>query len=76
MNEFKCYEVKIEESEKAGSRQESNCQCSATELCTATGQPPALTILYMCSGKAPVAQARGVLGSTPGDCRPFLYFRI
>ena len=24
-----------------------------------------------CSGRALVAQARGVLGSTPGDCRPF-----
>ena len=35
VREFRCYEVKIEESEKAGSRQESNpghlCQCSATE---------------------------------------------
>ena len=39
INEFRCYEAKIEESEK--------------------------------SGRALVAQARGVLGSTPGDCRLF-----
>ena len=39
------------ESEKAGSRRESN-----------PGQ---------LSCRAPMAQARGVLGSTPSDCRPF-----
>ena len=28
------------------------------------------------SGRALAAQARGVLGSTPGDCRPFHFFSI
>ena len=47
IKEFRCYEVKIEESEKASSHRESNPE-----------QPLA-------------AQARVVLGSTPGGCWPF-----
>ena len=57
MNEFRCYEAKIEESEKASSRRESNPGHPWLEppvLChwaTTAGQPPALTILYMyCTG--------------------------
>ena len=34
--------------------------------------------LLWLSGRAPAAQARGVLGSTPSDCRPFHFplFRL
>ena len=32
--------------------------------------------LSQLNGRTPAAQARGVLGSTPGNCRPFLYFRL
>ena len=52
INEFRCYEAKIEESEKAGSRRESNpghLWLEPPVLChwaTTAGQPPALTILY------------------------------
>ena len=60
---FRCYEATIEESEKAGSRWESNpgdlwlvqpalCHCAMT-----TGQPLALTILYMyCTGGTEMPQ--------------------
>ena len=47
----RCYEVKIEESEKAGSRRESNpghLWLEPPVLChraTTAGQPPTLTIL-------------------------------
>ena len=53
IKEFRCYEAKIEESEKASSRR--------------------LVVVWLSwlSGRVLVAQARGVLGSTPGDCRPF-----
>ena len=64
INEFRCYEVKIEESEKAGSRTQDTSglsrQCSATEPRQPDDHQPALA-----------AQARGVLGLTPGDCRLF-----
>ena len=57
INEFRCYEAKIEESEKAGSRRESNpghLLLDLPVLChwaTTAGQPPTLTILYMhCTG--------------------------
>ena len=59
---FRCYEAKIEESEKAGSRRESNpghlacSQCSATEL-RQPDNPPASTILYMyCTGGTEMPQ--------------------
>ena len=57
IDEFRCYEAKIEEGEKASSCQESNpghLWLEPPVLCywaTTTGQPPALTILYMyCTG--------------------------
>ena len=53
--EFRCYEVKIEESEEAGSYGESNhVWLEPPVLChraMTAGQPPTLTILYMyCTG--------------------------
>ena len=51
INEFRCYEAKIEESEKAGSRRESNpghLWLEPPVLChwaTTAGQPPTPTIL-------------------------------
>ena len=53
INELGCYEAKIEESEKAGSRRELNPGHLWLEppvfchLATISGQPPTLTILYM-----------------------------
>ena len=53
INEFRCYEVKIEESEKAGCCRESNPRHLWLEppvLChwaTTAGWPPTLTILYV-----------------------------
>ena len=46
INEFRCYEAKIEESEKTGSHWESN-PGHFCHLATTPGQPPAPTILYM-----------------------------
>ena len=46
-------------------------QCSATER----QQLTTVRLLWL-SGRALAAQARGVLGLTPGDCRPFLYFHL
>ena len=67
INEFRCYEAKIEEVKKpavAGSQTQDtsglSLQCSATE----PQQPAALA-----------TQARGVLGSTPGDCQ-LVYFPL
>ena len=68
VNEFRCYEAKIEECEKAGSRRESNpghlCQCSANWATTA-GQPPALTILC----RSCICFRKEV------SCRPLMEFR-
>ena len=57
IKEFRCYEGKIEESEKAGSHRELNPGYLWLEppvLChwtTTAGQPPTLTILHMyCTG--------------------------
>ena len=53
----RCHEVKIEESEKADNRWESN---------------PAYLRLSMLSDRAWLKpEARGILGLTPGNCRPF-----
>ena len=104
INKFRCYEVKIEESEKAGSHREStqdtsglSCQCSATEPqqpdkhqwlpgvrlrhsvppvqyiqgIVRAGGCPAVVDQWQSTGRALAAQARGVLGLTPGDCRLF-----
>ena len=53
INEFRCYEAKIEESEKAGSRQESNPghlwvepQCSATEPRQPDDHQPSQSSIY------------------------------
>ena len=68
INELGCYEAKIEESEKAGSRRELNpghLWLEAPVFChlaTIAGQPPTLTILYMyCSG------GTECLSHTPGS---------
>ena len=59
----RCYEAKIKESEKAGSRWESN----------SAGGLWGLVVVWLSwlSGRALVGQARGVLGLTLGGCRPF-----
>ena len=68
INELGCYEAKIEESEKVGSRWELNPGHLWLEppvfchLATISGQPPTLTILYIyCSG------GTECLSRTPGS---------
>ena len=84
IKEFRCCEVKIEESEKAGSRWESNpdtsglsCQCSA-RCATEAFSPTCAVHIEDCEGwwlsgcRSSVAEhwlnKPGVLGSTPGNC--------
>ena len=61
IKEFRC-EVKIEESEKAGS------QCSAAKPRYPDNHHPAQVVLNASVAHLAVA---GVLGLTPGDCWPF-----
>ena len=79
-------EAKIEESEKADSCRELNpghlsgCQaCNwgiQYHLCSTYSGLWGLIVVWLVwlviSGRAPVAQARDVLGLTPGDCWPFI----
>ena len=58
-----CYKVKVEESEKADLRRESNPGYLWLE-------PPVLC--HCLSGRALETQARAVLDSSPGDCWPRL----
>ena len=75
VREFRCYEVKIEESEKAGSRWESNPgHLELPVLChwaTVTGQPPAFTIFYMCC-----TGGTECLSHTPGSHSVFSSHKI
>ena len=97
INEFRCYEAKIEESEKVGSHQESNpghlwlepngvltvhaewfARCATEAFSTTSAVNIEDCEGWWLSGccmwlscRALVAQAGGVRGSTPGDCRLF-----
>ena len=73
INEFRCYEAKIEECEKAGSHRESNpghlwLEDTSGLSCQYSGGCPAVVRQSWLSGRVLAAQARGVLGLTPGDC--------
>ena len=64
--EYGCYEAKIEESEKGGSRRESNpghLWLEPPVLCywaTTAGRPPTLTTLYMCTAQVVLKQNASV----------------
>ena len=69
INYLTSYEVKIEKSEKAGSHLESNpghLWLEPLVLCHWAGQPPTLTILYICTIWLPVT----------AGLFTFLYFRL
>ena len=62
INEFRCYEAKVEESEKAGSCQESNPGLNYTPLSHTSQTTTSPTILYMyCTG------GTECLSHTPGS---------
>ena len=82
VNQFRCHEAQIEESESAGSHHKLNqghlwleppvfCHWAIYNSRTTTNPHNPLHVLHRWYWIPRCARPRGVLGSTPGGCQPF-----